>query len=374
MDLTPYKNCFAFKNAIHITNNTSAPYSPCCWYKNSVNATGWQDYQEKINQQDIETNCKHCIDQDVANIKSMRHNFSCDELVIGAFFDNVCNLKCVTCGPSNSTQWIKDYKLYKPRQNIKNWGKLQTYTPAKIDFIKTILAGAEFNNLRFELYGGEPLIGTVCLEFLDWLYQQPYADCTTIVMATNGTTYLPNFEKYIDKFKCNIIFSVDGTGLEFEYLRTNAVFAHVQSVIDSYRTNLLLPHSDRVNLSFNYTLSWMNSLHFADFYNWATDRYPELNVGITVLEGPPGFSINALTPQVRRKICDLAMSRMTGAADNKTLYQLAMLARYQWEGQQVLRSGQQDLAKLDNIRNRDYKETFKEVISLIDNTALNSTG
>jgi organic radical activating enzyme len=367
MDLEPYKNCFAFKNAIHITNDTSAPYRPCCWYKNSVNADSWQDYQEKINQQDIETNCKHCIDQDAANITSMRHTFFCNELVIGAFFDNVCNLKCVTCGPSNSTQWIKDYKIYRPKHNIKNLVNLQTYTPSKIDFIKTILNGTEFNNLRFELYGGEPLIGVSCIEFLDWLYEQPYADRTTIIISTNGTTYLSKFEKYLNKFKCRIIFSIDGIGHEFEYLRTNAVFTQVQSVIDSYRTNLLLKFNEKVSLSFNYTLSWMNSLHFADFYNWATDRYPEFGIGISVVKGPFGFSINALTPSTRKKICDLAIGRMTYDTDSKNLYQSVMLAKCPWEGPQVLQLGMQELAKLDNIRSRDYKKTFKEVISLLDN-------
>jgi len=365
MDLEPYKNCFAFKKAIHITNNTGAPYSPCCWYNQPVKANCWAEYQEKINQQDVSVTCKHCINQDAAGIKSSKNNFYSDELVIGAFFDNICNLKCVTCGPSNSTQWIKDYRLYKPKQDTTAWSKLQTYAPAKLDFIKTILADTEFNKLRFELYGGEPLIGSQSLQFLDWLYEQPYADRTTIAITTNGTTYLPDFERYIDKFNCSIMFSIDGTGPEFEYLRTNAVFDQVQAVIDSYRTNLLLKFSDQVQMSFNYTLSWMNSLHFADFHNWATSRYPEMDIKISVLEGPGGFSINALTPSVRKSICELAVSRMTCDTDSKNLYQLSMLAKTPWQGTQVLQFGLSDLEKLDKIRNRNYKETFKEVLALI---------
>lgn len=365
MDLEPYKNCFAHKNAIHISNNTSAPYSPCCWYKTPIKGNTWDEYQLKINQQDIQTNCKHCIDQDTAGIKSPRHHFTQDELVVGVFFDNICNLKCVSCGPNNSTQWIKDYALYKPKHNTTAWGKLQTYAPDKIDFVKSILANSDCERLRIELFGGEPLIGSTSLEFLDWLYQQPYANRTTIVITTNGTTYLPDFEKYIDKFKCTLIFSIDGIGQEFEYLRTNAVFDKVQTVLDLYRTNLLLPHKDRVSMSFNYTLSWMNSLHFSDFHNWATSRYPELDIKISVLDGPSGFSINALMPVTRKKICELAVSRMPGESDSKNTYQLAMLAKAEWLGHQTLQYGIQDLSKLDRIRNRNFKETFKEITSLI---------
>ena len=361
MDLEPYKNCFALKNALHISNNTSAPYSPCCWYKSPVKANSWEEYQLKISQQDVEENCQHCIAQDRAGIVSQRNNFYEDELVIGIFFDNICNLKCVSCGPSNSTQWIKDYALYKPRQNTVAWGKLQTYAPAKIDFVKSVLDSTEFKKIRVELFGGEPLIGSTSLAFLDWLYEQPYADRTTVVITTNGTTYLPSFEKYIDKFNCSLIFSIDGIGAEFEYLRTNAVFEHVQSVLDSYRSNL----GDRVSMSFNYTLSWMNSLHFADFYNWATQRYPELDIKIAVLDGPGGFSINALTPATRKKICELALTRMPVDSDAKNVYQLSMLARAEWLGHHIFLNGIRDLEKLDSIRNRNYKEIFKEVISII---------
>jgi organic radical activating enzyme len=289
-------------------------------------------------------------------------------MVIGVFFDNICNLKCVTCGPVNSTQWIKDYKTYKPKQDTVYWGKLQTYAPAKLEFVKAILANATFSKLRFELFGGEPLIGNTSLEFLDWLYEQPYADRTTISLSTNGTTYLSKFEKYIDKFHLNIMFSMDGIGPEFEYLRTNAVFEETQTVIDNYRNNLLLKYPDRVRLSFNYTLSWMNSLHFADFYNWATTRYPEMFIGMSALIGPFGFSINALTPTTRQAICKLALSRIKTQADSVDVYKLSMIARVQWQGTHVLRTGLRDLEKLDGIRNRNYKETFREVLALVDST------
>ena len=369
MNLEPFKNCIAFKKAIHITNNTSTPYGPCCWYGSHVSADSWEEYQEKISQQDVEKNCKHCIDQEAAGITSHRSNFvDEDELVIGVFFDNVCNLKCVSCGPSNSSQWLKDYATINPQEDIKHWARLQKYTPDKVDFIKSILADVTFKKLRLEIYGGEPLIGVAILEFLDWLYEQPYANCTYICFATNGTTYLPKLEKYMDKFGYNLGFSIDGIGQEFEYLRTNAVFDEVQAVIDRYRGKF----DGRVGLNFNYTMSWMNSLHFADFYNWVTTRYPEMNVGLTVLKGPPGLSINALPADKRNEICELALSRMKPTLEGqaepevKERYRLAMTAVVPYTDNQTYLEGIEYLSKLDKVRNKNHRETFKEVLSIIE--------
>jgi sulfatase maturation enzyme AslB (radical SAM superfamily) len=372
MELEPFKNCGAFKKAIHINNNIDKPYSPCCWYSKPVDAGSWDKYQKRISKQDVEKTCKHCIDQESNGLASHRSNFvNEDELVIGVFFDNVCNLKCVTCGPSNSSQWAKDFSIINPTYNIKPWARLQTYTPDKIDFIKSILAEVTFKRLRIEIYGGEPLISVAMLEFLDWLYQQPYADCTRIQFSTNGTTYLPKLEKYMNKFRYDIIFSIDGVGQEFEYLRKNAVFDQVQSVIDRYQTKA----SARLKLSFNYTLSWMNSLYFADFFNWATTRYPDprhRHITMTVLKDPRGLSINALPESKRNAICNLALSRMN-STPNKLIenmvrdsYKLSMMAVAPYTDNQDYLDGKLYLSKLDELRKTNYQETFKEVLSIIE--------
>ena len=369
MNLEPYKNCLALTKAVHINNNMSAPYRPCCWYGTHVSADSWDEYQSKINNLDVETNCKHCIDQDLAGIPSHKENFNDpDQLVFGVFFDNVCNLKCVTCGPSNSTQWIKDYNLLRPHEDIKSWVKLQTYTDSKIAFIKSTLANSNFKKLRLELYGGEPLIGVSILEFLDWLYEQPYANQTHIVVATNGTKYLPKIEKYIDKFGFSINFSIDGIDNTFEYLRTNAVFTEVESNIDRYM-EFRKKHEGHISFGFNYTLSWMNSLHFADFYNWVFTRYPNTNVDITVLKGPNFLSINTLSLEKRKLICDTAYNRMKQFSDDnankvKKEFQLVMCTETTPEGSYI--EGHEYLTKLDSIRSKNYKELFEEVIYIIE--------
>ena len=372
MNLEPFKNCGAFKKAIHITNDIDKPYGPCCWYSSPVDAGNWNKYQKRISKQDVENTCKHCIDQETNGIKSHRSNFQDeDELVIGIFFDNICNLKCVTCGPSNSSQWTKDFLIINPHHTVKPWSRLQTHTPNKVSFVKSILAEVSFKRLRISIYGGEPLISVAVLEFLDWLYDQPYADRTLIQFSTNGTIYQPKLEKYMNKFRYDINVSIDGVGKEFEYLRTNAVFDQVQSVIDHYYKNA----SVRLNLSFNYTLSWMNSLHFADFFNWASTRYPNpryRHISLTVVKDPMGLSINTLPASKRNEICNLVLSRMNSTPNKLTenmirdSYKLSMMAAASYTDNQKYLDGISYLSKLDKLRKTNYQETFKEVLSIVE--------
>ena len=154
MDLTPYKNCLALTNSIFIANEEN-PYRPCCWFKTYIDATDIVDYKKQLAEIDIETNCDYCIQQDKGGTYSYRQQFNdVDELIITASFDNLCNLKCVTCTPNNSTQiFAERFKFHDEAdaQYLKNYitevvGK---QAPKKIDFIKSMLADAKFKKLRF---------------------------------------------------------------------------------------------------------------------------------------------------------------------------------------------------------------------------------
>ena len=120
-------------------------------------------------------------------------------------FDNICNLKCVTCTPNNSTQILAERFKFDEKVDAEYTRKYITevvakQAPKKIDFIKTTLANATFNRLRFDILGGEPLINPAIFEFMDWLSEQSYAKQTTVALTTNGTTYTDKLTKYLDKF------------------------------------------------------------------------------------------------------------------------------------------------------------------------------
>jgi organic radical activating enzyme len=321
MDLTPYKNCLALTNSIFIANEEK-PYRPCCWFREYVDATDINDYRQQISKMDLEKTCDYCIKQDQGGEYSYRQHFKYqDEISITASFDNICNLRCITCTPSNSSLIIPD--MYADLTNPENVTARKLYAtigkqaPKKISFLKDMLANMDFTNhrLNFSVLGGEPLINPAIFEFLDWLSDQPYAHKTTLSVTTNGTTYNEKLLKYLERFKTvGVQLSIDGIESDFEYIRSGANFKQLEKVCDSFYE--LTQKYDNFNMGCHYTLSWMNCLKFDEFYNWMSTNYPNIaDLYVSKLEQPDHYSIEILSLELRTKIYNEVISKLN---DNKS--------------------------------------------------------
>jgi organic radical activating enzyme len=320
MDLAPYKNCLALTNSIFIANEEK-PYRPCCWFREYVDATDINDYRQQISKMDLEKTCDYCIKQDQGGEYSYRQHFKYqDEISITASFDNICNLRCITCTPSNSSLIIPD--MYADLTNPENVTARKLYAtigkqaPKKISFLKDMLANIDFttHRLNFSILGGEPLINPAIFEFLDWLSDQPYAYKTRLSVTTNGTTYNEKLLKYLEKFDIvTVQLSIDGIGSDFEYIRSGANFEQLEKVCDSFYE--LTKKYDNFNMGCHYTLSWMNCLKFDDFYNWMSTRYPEIDdLYISKLEQPDHYSIEILSLELRTKVYNEVISKLNLSA------------------------------------------------------------
>ena len=376
MDLTPYKNCLALTNSIFIANEEN-PYRPCCWFKTYINATDINDYKKQLAEIDLETNCDYCIQQDKGGSYSYRQQFNNpEELIITASFDNLCNLKCVTCTPNNSTQILAERFKFEERVDAEYTRKYITeivskQAPKKIDFIKTLLKTATFKQLRFDILGGEPLINPAIYEFLDWLVEQPYAKQTTVAITTNGTTYNEKLIKYISGFKrMGVQLSIDGIEEEFEYLRYGASFETLEKVCDSFYE--LTKEYKNFSMGSHYTLSWMNCLRFPQFFNWMQTKYPDIiDVYVSKLQEPSQYSIELLSLAQRQKIYDDVISRIdTPNTDTykKTLflYKEHMLnTSYDTFNVEKLTFGLATLTVTDRRRDSDHMKIVKDFIEFI---------
>jgi len=316
MDLTPYKNCLALTNSIFIANEEK-PYRPCCWFREHIDATDINDYRQQLSTMDLEKTCDYCIKQDQGGEYSYRQHFKYqDEISITASFDNICNLRCITCTPSNSSLIIPD--MYADLTNPENVTARKLYAtigkqaPKKISFLKDMLASIDFTNhrLNFSVLGGEPLINPAIFEFLDWLADQPYAHKTSLSVTTNGTTYNEKLLKYLEQFKnVGVQLSIDGIESDFEYIRSGANFKQLEKVCDSFYE--LTKKYNNFKMGCHYTLSWMNCLKFSDFYNWMSSRYPEIaDLYVSKLEQPDHYSIEILSLELRTKIYDDVISKL----------------------------------------------------------------
>jgi sulfatase maturation enzyme AslB (radical SAM superfamily) len=403
MNLEPYKNCFAHKKAIYISNEE--PNSrPCCFYGHNVDADTWEEYQTKIAVTDIETGCRHCINAEQSGGWSHRQqyeeSFYTDNnmFVLGLCVDNICNIKCTTCGPRHSSKWIEDYTklgFWKNPDEKKSYIRMMNQGPDKLKLAKNIIENANFDIIKIDVFGGEPTINPVVMDFVEWLADSDMSDRVILALTTNGTTYLENMDKYIDRFKnVAIQVSIDGINEHYNHLRYGAEWTETEAnVIKYYKTML---SNSKVTLSIHYTLSWMNALHFKDFMSWLINNFNLHKIGLylTKVMGPAEYSVDILKPEHKQEIYDINEAHIMKAIHpikvlnitartkifNKTnfemetqvnhllkLYKDAMLTysepfytKDNWTFKALFKLG-----SLDKVRNTDYTKTFADMLTYL---------
>ena len=108
-------------------------------------------------------------------------------------------------------------------------------------------------------------------------------------------------------------YPINGIESDFEYIRSGANFKQLEKVCDSFYE--LTKKYDNFKMGCHYTLSWMNCLKFADFYNWMSYRYPEIDdLYISKLEQPDHYSIEILSLELRTKVYNEVISKLNLSA------------------------------------------------------------
>jgi len=379
MDLSRFEQCPAHTTGFYISNDPG-PYKPCCWYRNGVSATTYKEYREKISKQSVAENCTYCIDMEKngndwsPRQTHVKHSSGVGKVfVVNASLGNLCNLKCVTCSPISSTQILAELKRFDNGFDSAPYDKINDTVVDKINFIKDALSTVDVSMLRFEFLGGEPLISPQTIKFIYWLLEQPFASKSYFNITTNATTFN---QKLLDDIASTISgltiqLSVDGINDVFEYLRTNAKMDQLEENAKKYYE--LGQQSKTLSLEYNYTLSWMNSMHFAEFYNWVQKVTPNARINMTYLEGPRSYSLGILPLKVRKALYENALSLIPtpNTEDQQMtldLYKQHMLNDVDVDTETFeynFRLGLKSLVTKDNWRNLDHYATFKDTIDLI---------
>jgi MoaA/NifB/PqqE/SkfB family radical SAM enzyme len=170
--------------------------------------------------------------------------------------NNLCNLKCRMCNPTDSTSWndwdqVEDFYVKENNfivANIKNLNL--TKKPYLDKFEDNPNWWASFEKLlpyfrRVEFAGGEPLMDPQHYRILDML--APYGDQIEIKYATNlsmlGKSNRTVWE-YWPKFKSVAVnVSIDGIADSYEYVRGNASWAELINNIKQVQT---IPNVSRI--------------------------------------------------------------------------------------------------------------------------------
>jgi len=165
-------------------------------------------------------------------------------------FGNLCNLKCLMCGPYSSSRWAHERSMgdeldsfEKLRNEIdevgmKKYGDLyensfddeMAFDMSRLSFNFNEKFYKEFETLikyidYIIISGGEPFLNDQFYEFLKWLIEKQYSKKINLIVFSNMTKMLKNYKLLHDKFKSfTINVSIDATYGKDEYIRRGTNF------------------------------------------------------------------------------------------------------------------------------------------------------
>jgi len=186
-----------------------------------------------------------------------------------------CNLACRTCSPHCSSthivetknrtiQWLeKNYSLENNKQ-LKMLSSVEVYKPDYSTIIEE-----DFSSLKtIEILGGEPLLNTEHFQILEKIVEQGHANKCIITYVTNGTKTLS--KKYLEILssfaEVHIIFSIDATEKQFEYIRTGASWSLVAQNINDIREKT--KSFDKIYFMIHPAISVLNIMYLEELFDW----------------------------------------------------------------------------------------------------------
>jgi MoaA/NifB/PqqE/SkfB family radical SAM enzyme len=244
---------------------------PCCewkgdFYKGNVKDYYASDYLKEfksyMHADTMHDNCKECVDiedrgGDSRRLKYMQYHIPHGLQKLDYRPGNKCNLKCIMCGPENSSMW-------EDAENI-TLDKLDTSDIHDLDFSKLH---------KVMILGGEPSIDLKVREFLKTIQD---LDCYIgiTVNATNASDKWFNTLKSLKTNKLEIALSIDGTGDVFEHQREGANWLMVKENIIKYKENFRNVIIQVTATNYNYPLihEWWDELLSFDIDIWQSVCY-----------------------------------------------------------------------------------------------------
>jgi len=308
------------------------------------NAPNWKIIRQRMLEGKRHNVCKLCWDEEQNGIESKRqqHNaiFNSDiETIINDTsldgtinnttmpikywdlrFGNKCNIKCRTCGPSDSDQWYSDWIAL----GLGNTFPTKSGNPITIDVINGrpkvakifdwVDSSPLFEEIqrnidtidRFYFTGGEPTVNIKHRELLDFMIEKQVAANVTVEYNTNMAG-IPNniFEKWHVFKEVHLGMSIDGIFEHFEYIRHPAKWDTVERNIRKVDTDTRLKNT---TASFTLTLSVMNVVHLLDMIWWIKEqKFNRINPNVVVhnLYWPKFYNIQNLPVGIKVMIDNL---------------------------------------------------------------------
>ena len=231
-----------------------------------------------------------CPAEEAVGIRSMRQNalekfgYITDTKLrkLELVFDNVCNIKCRSCGTPNSHLWYEDEQAiygitFIPKKYIKN----------------SLYTDIDFSDLEYiEVLGGEPIISPGTDEFFKKAKNLDVLKNLTIQISTNGMEK-PSGHVLTALLECKsleLTISIDAFGKYNDYIRSSSNFNQIVSNL-KYYNNLIDERNGSTKIAVHTTVSIYNVNQLDLLDNFIKENFPRFSKTQQVLQFPVFMSI-----------------------------------------------------------------------------------
>ena len=279
---------------------------------------------------------------------------------------NQCNIRCRTCGPHASSQWLQESYDTKYKNDV-TW---KDFTVQLSQYSKNYEEDGKFwedfethlsTIKQIDFYGGEPLLSKKMWSILQKAVDLNYAKDIQIHYVTNGTIWPKHTDLWKHFKQINIGFSVDGIDDQFEYMRYMAKWNDVKENIQRAKT-----FSDNIVVHWCVTLSNLNIFILPDIIEEWYKSFQGTGLFLNLVHYPNHFNIAYLPEDIKQ----IVINKLNGIPKSyKHVWsQLPGVIKFIENGVPNETHWTQFLEELkihDDYRNQDYSKTFPEFAKII---------
>jgi organic radical activating enzyme len=206
--------------------------------------------------------------------------------IVDIDFGDTCNMHCIICSEYSSSVWQSMTNKYPFKENLfdESWNKLSAF-----------IVQHQHTLHHVNLHGGEPSVDPGFNKIVDSILALGLTNAINLRIITNGNyseNFKTKFESNIDKLKANtplvlnLVFSLDATGEEGEFIRGGLNF-------ERFGSNLKAMVAKEVDVTMAISISMLNLENHINILHWLDKEglLGKIKLKINMVNRPEMFSV-----------------------------------------------------------------------------------
>lgn len=373
------KHCEVRKT--NIDNPTAwSPHCSCCENREKItdfdpthSNTSRRQYLMKIENDDV-------VNVNNFSTKSIDGKVSWMPNSLDIRFGNLCNQKCIMCGPNASNQWYDEFVEYNQTTKFGNGEKIEIVKDAKtnkwiepeyLSWYENPIWWRKFKEMmpylkHLYITGGEPMIVPAHDEMLDLLIESDLAKDIWLEYDTNASAINDKIVERWSKFKrVDIRVSMDGIHDEYELIRFGGKWEKFEKNI-----SILRNYSKLTNNKIRVTAA-TSCFQISNAYGIIKSEEWCKSVGVPFhlrfLEGPSRHAVASLGDDAKLKLLEYYKEfKETSEKARLIIKHLESHIGPQYRKDWAIKDYIKFMDYLDSTRKTSWRSILPQVSSLIE--------